>query len=382
MRPLEGFIVLDFSQYLAGPSAALRLGDLGARVIKVERPKGGDSSRAMTLHNLVSEGDSVLFQTINRGKESFAANLKDPGDLTRVRKLIQKADVLIENFRPGVMDKLGLGYEAVHALNPGLVYATVTGYGTKGPWAKKPGQDLLVQSMSGVTWLNGDDGCLPVPFALSVADSYTGVHLAEGVMACLFRRATTGEGGRVEVSLLESILDMQFEFLTTYLNDGHKPPKRSAHQNACAYLGAPYGIYRTTDGYIALAMGSVTRLGEILGIEALDEFSDPQTWFSRRDEIKKILADKLCGDTSAHWLALLEAAGYWCAEVLTWEKMLQSDGFKALDMIQNVGRPGSGGILTPRCPITVDCSEPKREIPAPALGADTDRIVAEFGLDG
>ena len=181
MKPLDGMIVLDFSQFLAGPSAALRLADLGARVIKIERPGSGDGSRKMTLHDLMSDGDSVLFQTINRNKESYCANLKDPHDLECVKKLIQKSDALIENFRPGIMKKLGLDYESVHALNPKLVYGTVTGYGSTGPWIAKPGQDLLVQSLSGLAWLNGNADQPPTPFALSVADSYTGIHLAEGI---------------------------------------------------------------------------------------------------------------------------------------------------------------------------------------------------------
>ena len=269
MKPLEGMIVLDFSQYLAGPSAALRLADLGARVIKIERPGSGDGSRPMKLHNLESMGDSVLFQTINRNKESFCANLKSPEDMAMVKRLIARADVMIENFRPGVMKKMGLDYESVRRINPRLVYGTVTGYGTTGPWIKKPGQDLLVQSISGLAWLNGDDGQPPMPFALSLADSYTGIHLAEGIMACLLRRFTTGQGGLVEVSLLESVLDLQFEVITTYLNDGHQPPKRSAYHNAHAYLSAPYGIYGTSDGYIALAMGSVPELGGIIGCSCL-----------------------------------------------------------------------------------------------------------------
>ena len=214
MKPLENMIVLDFSQYLAGPSAALRLADMGARVIKIERPGSGDGSRQMKLHNLDSMGDSGLFQTINRNKQSFCADLKSPEDMNMVKKLIRRSDVMIENFRPGVMKKIGLDYETVKSINPRMVYGTVTGYGATGPWNKKPGQDLLVQSISGLAWLNGDDGQPPMPFALSLADSYTGIHLAEGIMACLFRRFSTGLGGLVEVSLLESILDMQFEVIT------------------------------------------------------------------------------------------------------------------------------------------------------------------------
>lgn len=168
MRPLEGILVLDFSQYLSGPSCALRLADLGARVIEVENPKMGDNSRRLCVKSMVYDGDSVNFQAINRDKESFAANLKDPRDMKMVKRLIKEADVLVENFRPGVMKKLGLDYECVKAFNPRLVYATITGYGSEGPWVKKPGQDLLVQSMSGLAYMNGngDQPLRPLPFQL------------------------------------------------------------------------------------------------------------------------------------------------------------------------------------------------------------------------
>ncbi|NMM94544.1 CaiB/BaiF CoA transferase family protein [Bifidobacterium oedipodis] len=380
MKPLEGMIVLDFCQYLAGPSAAMRLADLGARVIKVERPGVGDGSRRLALEGLWSDGDAVNFHTINRNKESVAFNTKDPNDLAMVKRLIAQADVLIEAFRPGVMDKLGLGYEDVKALNPRIVYGSVTGYGTVGPWVKKPGQDLLVQSLSGLAWLNGDDGQPPMPFALSLADSYTGVHLVEGILSCLIRRETTGEGGRVEVSLLASILDMQFEVLTTYLNDGHRAPHRGAYHNAHAYLAAPYGIYETSDGYLALAMGSVSRIGELIGSEAVAARTDESEWFTKRDEIKQEIGQTLCSQTTEHWLSLLEPAGVWCSDVYTWEQLVASDAFQALDFIQDVAREGDPSLLTTRCPIRFLGEQRDTSKPAPRLGADTERIIVEFGL--
>ena len=245
MKLLEGITVLDFCQFLSGPSAAMRLGDLGARVIKIERPGVGDAGRQLTLQNLMADGDAVNFQIINRGKQSYAANLKDPADLERVKKLVAKADVMISNFRPGIMARMGLDYESVKAINPGIVYGTVTGYGTKGPWVEKPGQDLLAQSMSGVAFLNGNASDPPVALGLSLADSITGTHLAQGLLACLVRRTKTGLGGQVEVSLLESMLDLQFEQFSYYLNNDRKLPERSTIGNANDYLGAPYGIYRT-----------------------------------------------------------------------------------------------------------------------------------------
>jgi len=380
MKPLEGLLVLDFSQYLAGPSASLRLADLGARVIKVERPGTGEGSRQLAIKNMRVGGDSLLFHTINRNKESYAADLKNPSDLAKVKKLIAAADVMIENFRPGTMEKLGLDYESVRQINPRLVYGTVTGYGKEGPWKTKPGQDLLLQSLSGLAWLNGDAGQPPLPFGLAVVDMLTGAYLAQGILACLVRRGVTGKGGLVEVSLLESVLDFQFEVLTTYLNDGGDLPVRSAINNAHAYLAAPYGIYRTKDGFIALAMGSVTRLGELLQCEPLTRYEDPDTWFTKRDEIKRILADHLVTRTTAEWLSVLEPADYWCSDVFDWDRLTSHEGFKVLDMIQEIARPGGGTLRMLRCPIRIDGGLLKSGKGAPATGEDNAKIEAQFSL--
>ncbi len=227
-RPLEGLLVLEFAQYMAGPWAGLRLADMGATVIKVERPGKGEAGRSLATKNMYVDGDSLVAHTVNRNKGSFAADLKDPDDLAEVKKLIARADVMTHNFRPGVMERIGLDYEAARELNPRLIYATVTGYGTEGPWRDKPGQDLLAQSLSGLPCLTGRADDPPVPLGLAVADGICGHHLAQGILAALVRRGRTGEGARVEVSLLESILDLQFEGLTTYLNDGGRRPQRSA----------------------------------------------------------------------------------------------------------------------------------------------------------
>jgi crotonobetainyl-CoA:carnitine CoA-transferase CaiB-like acyl-CoA transferase len=380
MRPLEGLLVIDFSQFLAGPSASLRLADLGARVVKIERPQGGDLCRQLYISNLELDGVSTLFHSINRNKESFAADLKDPHDRERIRKLLRHADVVIQNFRPGVMEKLGFDYEAVRKLNSRLVYGEVTGYGQQGPWRNKPGQDLLLQSLSGLTWLSGDADQPPVPFGLAVVDLFAGAHLVQGILACLVRRGITGAGGKVEVSLLESILDFQFEVLTTHLNDGGQLPHRSAVNNAHAYLGAPYGIYTTADGFLALAMGSVTRLGELLGCPALLAYGDPKSLFERRDEIKAILAEHLKTGTTAQWLAILEPADVWCSDVYTWPKLFEQEGFQALDMLQEAGTQEGVKLRTTRCPIRIDGELLKSPRGAPRLGEHTGQLAQEFSL--
>jgi crotonobetainyl-CoA:carnitine CoA-transferase CaiB-like acyl-CoA transferase len=380
MKPLEGLLVLDFSQFLAGPAACLRLADLGARVIKIERPGTGDLCRQLYISNLELDGDSTLFHSINRNKQSYAADLKNPKDLAAVKKLIAKADVFIQNFRPGVMEKIGLHYDAVKAINPRLVYGIITGYGKEGPWRDKPGQDLLLQSLSGLVWLSGDEPQGPVPMGLAVVDMNASAHLLQGVLACLVRRGVTGKGGLVEVSLMESILDLQFEVFTTHLNDGGKLPRRSDVRSAHAYLSAPYGIYATKDGWLALAMGSVTKLGELLGCPPLTTFTDPKTWFSKRDEIKQILVDHLKTQTTMHWLSILEPADIWCADVLTWTRLTQHDGFKALNMVQQVSRANGATLRTTRCPIRIDGEILTSPVGSPKIGEHNEPVRKEFSL--
>jgi len=380
MKPLEGLLVLDFSQFLAGPSAAMRLADLGARVIKIERPGGGDICRQLYISNSKLDGDSTLFHSINRNKQSFAADLKNPADLARIKKLVLQADVLIQNFRPGVMKRIGLDYEEVAKLNPRLVYGIVTGYGATGPWADLPGQDLLAQSRSGLVWLSGDADRPPTPMGLAVCDLAASAHLVQGILACLLRRATTGGGGKVEVSLLESILDLQFELTTTFLNDGGKLPQRSAINNGHAYLGAPYGIYATANGFLALAMGSVVRLGELLEMPALATFQNPDSWFSQRDEIKALLREHLKTKPTQHWLDRLVPADYWCAEVLDWRELFAHAAFAELDLVMEVRREDGPAMRTTRCPITIDGGRFKSKLGAPRVGQHTQKIIEEFGL--
>lgn len=380
MKPLEGLLVLDFAQFLAGPWAATRLADLGARVIKIERPGTGDIGRQLYISNLSLDGDSTLFHSINRNKLSYAADLKSPADLAKVKQLVARADVLIQNFRPGVMERIGLGADACTALNPRLVYGVVTGYGREGSWVEKAGQDLLAQAVSGLVWLNGNADQPPMPFGLSVADLTASAHLVQGILATLVRRGVTGRGGVVEVSLLESILDLQFEVTTTFLNDGGKAPQRSRVNNGHAYLGAPYGIYATGDGFLALAMGSILKLGELLELPGLSRFSDPRSWFTQRDEIKQLIADHLKTKPTSAWLTRLEAADYWCADVLSWERLWQTEAFKALDFVQEVQRDDGPAMRTTRCPITIDGERFQSRRGAPRVGQHTAAIQTEFSL--
>jgi CoA:oxalate CoA-transferase len=381
LLPLEGVYVLDFSQFLAGPVAALRLADLGATVIKIERPAGGDIGRRLAFAGRSADGDTISFHAMNRNKLGITADLKDPNDLERVRALLSKADVLIHNFRPGVMERIGLDYGSVRELNPGLVYASATGYGDIGPWRDRPGQDLLAQAVSGLPWLSGSRESGPVPVGLSIADHLTSCHLAQGVTALLVRRARTGLGGQVQTSLLESMLDLQFELLSTHLNDPSVTVRRNGPHSAHAFLPAPYGTYPTQDGYLALAMNPVPKIGQLLGIDYLQSLTDEQTWWDRQEEIEELLAAHFKTGTTQQWLDILNAADVWCAPVLTLEQLVAHDGFSAIGMTQQIQRPagvtesGEDVVLTTtRSPIRIDGQALTSTKPAPKLGQHNDQV--------
>ncbi len=374
--PLAGVLVLDMAQFLAGPAAALQLADLGARVIKVERPAGGDLCRQLYLTDTDIGGDSTLFHAINRNKEGLALDLKDEHHLRAMRLLAARADVIIQNFRPGVIERLGLGYETLRASNPRVVYASVSGFGHQGPWAHLPGQDLLAQARSGVMWLTGTDGAGPTPVGLSIADMLASHVLAKGILAALVRRARTGMGARVETSLLEVLVDFQFELLTTYLNDGRRPPRRAASNGANAYLAAPYGVYRTRDGHLAIAMTPIERLEALLGLPGLAAIGDG---FRDRDALLEAISARIAARTTAEWLALLEPEGIWAAEVLDWPALLEAESFRALGMLQSIAT-GRGALLTTAAPLRIDGQRPRHGRGAPGIGEHTAALDREFGL--
>ena len=379
-QPLRGLLVLDFSQFLSGPLATLRLADLGARVIKVERPGQGDLGRTLYLSDTDINGENTLFHAINRNKESLAADLKNPRDLEKLRRLIARADVMVQNFRPGVIERLKLDYESLAQSNPRIVYGSISGYGDAGAWRYRPGQDLLAQARSGIMWLSGNEGEPPTPFSLAIADMLTGHNLCQGILACLVRRGVTGRGGLVETSLLESLIDFQFEVLTTYMNDGRRPPRRSAFRNAHAYLAAPYGVYDTKNGHLALAMSHLPTLGSLLGIPELTQIKDSAEGFKRRDEVKHLIADRLREQTTEHWLGILDAADIWCSEVLDWPQLLGSEAFQQLNMLQTLANGKGLEILTTRCPFRLDHQVLQSQTLAPKVGEHTEAITQEFAL--
>ncbi|TDW92304.1 crotonobetainyl-CoA:carnitine CoA-transferase CaiB-like acyl-CoA transferase [Kribbella sp. VKM Ac-2566] len=377
--PLAGVVVLDFSQFLAGPVAALRLADLGARVIKIERPVTGEIGRTLAFAGRWADEDTVSFHAMNRNKEAVVADLKDPGELEQVKSLVARADVLIHNFRPGVMERLGLDYASARALNPGLVYAAASGYGADGPWASRPGQDLLAQSVSGLTWVNGGDR--PVTVGLSLADHLLSCHLAEGVTALLVRKLRTGRGGLIETSLLEGMLDLQSTVLTAHLNNPRAPSapdRRPVPRDALT----PGRLYATADGHLAIAPTSLTHLLQALthqpvpsqatsplegapGVLVSDGHGRDESW----------VAERLLTGGTAYWLEVLGGFGIECAPLRTLDELIVSPEFAAIAMTQTVERPpaGPGGeslrLTTTRSPIRIDGAVLHNYRAAPRLGA-------------
>lgn len=381
MKLLQDIIVADFSQFLSGPSAGLRLADFGAEVIKIEKPGTGDICRKLYVSNVRVENESTIFHAINRNKKSFVADLKDQVGREKVKGILAKADVMINNFRPGVMEKLGFGYEEVKKINPAIIYAEISGYGHEGPWRNRPGQDLLLQSVAGLTYLSGNRDESPTPMGVAVADIYAGTHLVQGILAALYQRNYTGQGIKISVSLLESLLDFEFEVLTSFYNDGHELPLRSLVNNAHAFVAAPYGIYETADGFIALAMNSIKVLGQLLGCDRLTYYDDASQWFAKRDEIKLILSDHLINNTSRFWLDQLEPADIWCAEVLDYDGLVKKDGYKSLEMEQVVKTSGGIEIRTTRCPIRIDGELILSGIGAPSLGEHNHSLEKKFWIN-
>ncbi|MBF2759081.1 MAG: CoA transferase [Ectothiorhodospiraceae bacterium AqS1] len=379
--PLEGIRIVDFSQFLAGPYASLKLLDMGARVIKIENPENGDLCRHIYLSNTNINGDSTLFHAINRGKESIALDLKSPKGLAAARTLIIHADIVIQNFRPNVIDRLGLGYEELKAIKPDIIYGSISGYGDRGKWADLPGQDLLVQARSGIMWLGGNADQGPAPIGLPIADISAGANLAQGLLAALFRKERSGQGALVETSLLESLIDLQFEFLTTYLNNNQIPPERTQKGSAHGYLPAPYGVFETAQGHLALAMTPLDKLANLLNLQENPLFTaDPQAGFTHRNEIHAALQTAFETKSADEWERLLIKHDIWCARILNWKEILQTEAGKALEMLLPPPKTTSAPLRHISAPIRLDGQRPPPSPKAPELDAHGPAICKEFGI--
>lgn len=320
--PLAGLRVLDFTALLQGPLATQVLADLGADVVKLEK-QDGEWMRNWGIFGARTHGETDAFLAFNRNKRSVTLDLRDEAVRDRVLVLADKADVVVENFRPGVMDRLGLGYETLKARNPGIIYASASGYGTSGPYVKRPGQDYLAQALGGAMWLTGRRDDPPMVFGVAATDQYTGIHLVVGILAALHHRNTTGEGQRVDLDLLSCVLAFQQQELTVYLNHGFQPQRPAENVGACGVTG-PCGVYRTRDGWLMLAMNPCPRLGEILGLDWLSEYDTLDRMYTQRDEIYRRLAPEFAARGTDELAEFLLSHDIWCAPVRGYDD-LESD---------------------------------------------------------
>lgn len=376
---LAGVRVIDFTQMMLGPWGTQFLGDLGADVIKVERPKVGEWERSLPAMGQLLGSDSPFFLAMNRNKKSLTVNLKDPEGKRIICELVSKADVVTENFRPGVMDKLGLGYEALKEINPGLIYVAGSGYGQSGPYATKPGQDLLVQALSGLAAASGRARDFPTPLATSVVDAATALSLAFATMVGLFHKARSGEGQRIDVSLFNTAIALQCQELVAYMNMD-LGWTRSESGVGAPWLAAPFGIYATADGYIAIAMNSLSTLAELVNLPELAAYDTPARAYEERDTVKTLLQRELVSRGSQAWLEHFATKDIWCAAVQDFEALLKDPQVAHNELIQSVQHE-SGEIKVIAMPITFSKTPGEIRLNPPKVGEHTDELLNELGYD-
>lgn len=377
LGPLKGLIVADFTQLAQGPWATQMLGDMGADIIKIE-PVKGDWMRHYSYANLYPNGESISFLSFNRNKRSIALNLKDPKGNKIAKDIIAKADILVENFRPGVMERLGLGYEDMKKINPGIVYCSSSGYGSSGPYLHRPGQDLLAQSIGGGSALNGLKGQMPVVTAVGQADLLTSLFINQSVLAAIYSREQTGKGQKIEANLLNSVVGFHIQEITAYLHKG-KNPERSESGIPNPWLGAPYGLYNTKNGYIAIGMNSVQRLAQVIGLKKYDlEKFASNNIIESRDEIRFEFDAIFKTKTTEEWLEILLQEDIWCSQVNTFDEMVKDPQIAHNKMIIEIDHPTVGKLKTTGFPVWFSDTPQKIYKPAPLLNADANEILEEF----
>ncbi len=377
LRTLEGVRIAAFTQFLLGPAAVQHLADLGADVVKVEAPAGAWERHwagAETYRN----GVSTFFMLANRNQRSVVLDLKSETGHEAALRLIAKSDVVVANFRPGAMDRLGLGYESARKVRPDIIYATASGYGSDSPFRDLPGQDLLIQGLSGIAWLTGRAGQDPVVVGAAVVDQHGGALLAMGILAALFHRERTGEGQQLEVAMVQAAFDLMVEPVV-YAANGAKLERPSA-EIADTFHSAPYGIYRTADGHAVISMTPVKTLVEALGEPPLTGLDDPSIAFSRRDEIRSALGPLVARHSTADLIERLRAHHIWCAPVQTIDQALADPAVRHLDPFLEMEHPRAGKVKALRHPVRYGSGEPELRRLPPEVGEHSREILRELGF--
>ncbi len=375
-RALADIRVLDATQMLAGPICAMRLGDLGADVIKIENPRTGEFNRTHGFEDITVGGEMTTFLAVNRNKRSAALDLKHPEGRQALLDLARQSDVFVQNFRAGTAERLGIGYADLSAVNPGIVYCSITGYGDHGPYRDRPGQDLVIQGYSGSMFSVGSTEDPPLPGALWAADAMTGYQAAIGILAALQARQRTGRGQRVDIDMYSVVLDAQLQELVTYLNTG-RAPTRTAQRTAHASIPAPYGVYRTADGWLTLAMSPLPALGEALDDDVLRGMTAYNDGHDHKDAVYARIREAFTGRTTQEWIELLDRHGVWCGPVYDYADLERDPHVRATGMITEQPDARVGTIRTARVPVRLSDTPTSIRRGAPGLGADTADVLAE-----
>ncbi len=379
--PLDGVLVVDLTRVLAGPFCTMVLADLGARVIKVEVPGRGDDSRQ---YGPFVNGKSAYFTSLNRGKESIALDLKADGDRSIFERLLARGDVLIENFRAGAMERLGYGWEDLHARHPRLIYAAASGFGHTGPYAQRPAYDIVVQGMGGIMSVTGETGGPPLRVGTSVGDITAGLYTAIGVAAALAHRARTGAGIKLDVAMLDCQVAILENAIARYFATGVAPVPQGARNPSIA----PFEPYQAADGYIILAAGNdvlFRRLSEVL---ERPELADDPRFLTNTGRTGNVTALKAELDAAlgtrprAEWLELLDAAGIPCGPINNIEEVVNDRQVAARNMLVHTDDPVAGERRMTGNPIKMsEFADPDTRSPAPELDQHRERILRELGLD-
>lgn len=376
-QALDDITIADFTQMMQGPWATQKLADMGADVIKIERI-GGEWERELRAGGELQNGVSPFFLAMNRNKRSVTLDLKSEEGQSVALDIAADADVVVENFRPGVMEGFGLGYEDVCEVNPDVVYVSASGFGSDGPYADRPGQDLLLQAMSGLANYTGRQDDPPTPTGTAVVDEHSATLIALHTMFALFHRERTGEGQRVEANLLNAALDFQCQELTAAMSMD-KTFERSEEGIAQAWLGGPYGIYETTDGYVAIAMTPMAALADVTGLDALREYDRPEDVYKYRDEIKRTLESYTRNQSSESLIDELLAADIWVAEVQNFDDVQENPQVQHNEMIVELEHPNGGTFRTVGAPVDHSRTPASFDKRPPKPGEHTDDVLAELG---
>ncbi len=379
MGILSGYRVLDCSIAMAGPFAAQRLGDLGADVVKVE-PVTGEWQRHVSAGGARGNKINVSFLSLNRNKRSLAVDLKSADGKAVLLELVKTADVFLQNYRPGVAKRLGVDYETLSKINPRLVYVSMSGYGEDGPYVDRPGQDLVLQGMSGAMLSAGRAGEPPAAAGQYLVDAVTAYTAFEGALAALLHRERTGEGQLVQVNMLDAITALQMQELSVFTVAG-KPQTRSAEPHAHVYIRAPYGAFATSDGFIIVSFPKLATLGQVIGEDSFLTMDDETDTWTRRDEIFARTRDKLKHKTSEEWLALMRAADIWCGPVYGYADLVDDAQIKHNGTFVEYDHPTEGHVKTPGFPIKFSKTPSRVDRGAPLAGEHTRDVLREAGYD-